>query len=148
MKVILTAQVTKLGKKNQVVEVKAGYARNFLFPRDLAVTANEGALQQLAFQHQKETARAAKFAAEAASVAQRLKSTTLNFRRRVSEKGQLFGSLTAKEVLAALKGETGWRFKSEQLVKFTSIKEVGDYTVKLALLPELEAHFQVKVVAE
>lgn len=148
MKVILTEKVLKLGNKNDVVEVNVGYARNFLFPRSLARQAHDAALAQIEFQHKREASRQEKLGKEAKGLAQQLKGTTLLFKKKASGKGQLFGSVTAKAVLSSLKNETTWVFAEDKLVDFAPLKEVGEYAVKLQLLPDLVAQFQVKIEAE
>ena len=148
MKVILQQQVPTLGQKHQVVEVNAGYARNFLFPRSLAIVANETSLAQREFQQKRAEARQEKLQQEAKSLAKKLKGTTLKFKRKASAKGQLFGSVTAKEILAALKAELSWTFTADQLVGFNPLRALGEHKLQLQLSPDLTAQFQLKIEAE
>lgn len=145
MKVILKADVKALGKKGQVYEVSDGYARNFLFPKNLAVEATSGNLSDLASKKASEEKKKEKEKQEAQALAAKLGSLTIEIITKSGEGGRLFGSVTNKEIAEALKAECGVELDRRKLELKEPIKALGTFNVHAKLHPEVVAQFQVHV---
>src|SRR3972149_3212450 len=115
MKVLLKQDVKGIGKKGEMLEVKEGYARNFLIPNGLAVEASGGALKQAQEQQKTVDRQKAKEKADAQALADRIKGTTLTLRHKSGEEGRLFGSITSAEIAEALKGK-GFEIEKKKIV--------------------------------
>ena len=102
MKVILLADVKKLGKKDQTIEVSDGYAVNFLFPRHLAVQVTKKSVEVLENQQEEARENAAKMKADAEELAKKLETLTLEFRVKTGREGKLFGAISLKQVTEEL----------------------------------------------
>ncbi len=147
MKVVLNEDVKSLGKKGEMVNVSDGYARNFLFPRKLAVEANAQALNELknrenAARHKLETETAAAKAAAAA-----LEGKTVKLVARAGSQGRLFGSITSKEVAEQLQKETGVPVDKRKIT-IEDIKNFGTYPAEIKLYSGISASFFVMVAGE
>ncbi len=145
MKLILTENVENLGRMGQMVEVKPGYARNFLLPRKLAVPAtpkNLKAQEQVLKAIEK---KAAKVLGDANALAARLAGVSLTFLRKAGEEGRLFGSVTNMDVADALR-EKGFEIDRKAIALPDHIKQVGEYTVAIRLHHDVAP--AVKVVVE
>lgn len=146
MKVILKQDVKGQGKKGELVTVSDGYARNFLFPRGLAVEADSQAMNELrnreesAAYHKKVEKDAALAAAET------LKNKALTIRAKAGSGGRLFGSVTTKEVADALEKQVGVKVDKRKIT-MNDIKAFGTYTAEVKLYTGVTAEIQV-VVAE
>ena len=115
MKVILQQDVRGQGKKGQLVEVSDGYARNFLFPRKLAVAATTDNVNTMKLQDKARREREAKEKAEAMELVQKLKDCPVKVAAKAGAGGKLFGSVTTKEISAALKEQYGYQVESKKL---------------------------------
>lgn len=147
MKVILKADVKALGKKGQVCEVSDGYARNFLFPKNLAVEATTGNLSDLASKKANEEKKKEKEKQEAQALAKKLNSIMIEVVTKSGEGGRLFGSVTNKEIAEALKAKYGVELDRRKLEIKEPIKALGTFNVSAKLHPEVTAQFQVHVKA-
>lgn len=145
MKVILKADVKALGKKGQVFEVSDGYARNFLFPKNLAVEATSGNLSDLASKKANEEKKKEKEKQDAQALAEKLKSLAVEIITKSGEGGRLFGSVTNKEIAEALKLKYGIEVDRRKLELKEPIKALGTFNVHAKLHPEVTAQFQVHV---
>ncbi|HSW63632.1 MAG TPA: 50S ribosomal protein L9 [Dissulfurispiraceae bacterium] len=147
MNVILQENVKNLGKMGEVVSVKEGYARNFLFPRKLAVEANERNVK--AFDHTKRQImdRAGKIRTDAESVAARFAGKTLTIMAKAGEENKLFGSVTAMDIAEALKKD-GIEVDKKKIHLEEAIRRLGTYTVSVKVHPEVTAELNIQVVAE
>jgi large subunit ribosomal protein L9 len=132
MKVILQQDVRGQGKKGQLVEVSDGYARNFLFPRKLAVAATTDNVNTMKLQDQARKEREAKEKAEAEALVKKLKDCPVKLTAKAGAGGKLFGSVTTKEVAAALKEQYGFQVDSKKL-SCDPIKSFGTFQVKCKL---------------
>jgi len=148
MKVILKADVKNLGKKGQVCEVSDGYARNFLFPRGLAVEATAGNLNDLASKKALEEKKKEKEKQEAQALGAKLSSVTVEIITKCGEGGKLFGSVTNKEIAEALKTKYGIDIDRRKLELKEPIKALGTFNVQAKLHPEVAVQFQVQVKAD
>jgi len=144
MKVILQQDVKEQGKKGQVVEVSDGYARNYLFPRKLAIEATPDALnkqktQEAAKRHREEVEKA-----EAKKAAEELKKLTVTVPAKTGGAGRLFGSVTSAEIAEALEKQYGYKIEKNKIIS-DPIKNTGRYEVKVKLGHEISSTFAVLV---
>ncbi|MGB9406004.1 MAG: 50S ribosomal protein L9 [Terracidiphilus sp.] len=147
MEVILKEDVINLGHRGDVVKVADGYGRNFLLPRKLAMQAT---LANKAVVEQMKNAAARRFATEKAlaeELAARLEPVELEFTRKSSEAGHLFGSVTSAEIAAALDVK-GFEVDRRKIHLEEPLKSLGEFTVAIRLYREVTAHVKVKVLAE
>lgn len=147
MKVILQADVKGTGKKGQVCDVADGYARNFLFPKKLAVEATTGNIQDIAHKKAAEDRRKEKEKQDAAALAQKLNAIVIELGVKTGEGGRLFGSVTSKEIADALKKKHGIEMDKRKLELKEAIKALGNYEIHVKVHPEVSAKLQVHVVA-
>ncbi len=145
MKVLLLQDVKGTGKKGEVVNVSDGYARNFLLPRKLADPAdaqaiNAANIQKSAAQHRKFTA-----GVKAREQAKALDGQTVHVKARVGENGKMFGTVSGKEIAAALKEQKGLDVDRKK-ISVDSIRALGEYSAKLSLFEGVSA--TVKVIVE
>lgn len=145
MKVVLNENVKGLGKKLDIVNVSEGYARNFLFPKKLAVAADnksvsEATTKKEAIQFKKDTDRenAQKLKAE-------IEKVTVNFKLKTAENGKLFGSVTSKEISEELKKTSGIEVDKKKIILEDAVKSTGTYTAKVKLYEGVIANLKVKV---
>lgn len=146
MKVILLADVKGKGKKDQVIEVPDGYARNFLFAKKLAVVADAKALNEL---KGREASRQYKYDTEkaaAAETAKQLETITLVLHYKAGVDNKLFGAVTAKEIVQQLKQEYNIEVDKKKLSMDTPIKTFGTYKIKAKLFSDVSATITVQVV--
>ena len=144
-KVILTATVANLGHSGDVVEVTAGYARNYLIPQGLAFAWSKGAAAQIESMKRARLAKAVATREEAVAAKQLIEGTTVEIAAKVSESGKLFGGISAEKIAIALSSKAAVNPKN---IEVETIKTTGDFPAKVALHPEITASFFVKVVAE
>ena len=133
MKVILQQDVKGQGKKGQMVNVSDGYARNFLLPRKLAVEATPDAVNTMKLQEKARLAQEAQEKQEAIDLAEKLESCLVKVSARAGEKGQLFGSITSKEVSEALSAQHQIHIEKQKIVQEEPIKSFGSYQLKCKL---------------
>ncbi len=145
-KVILLDSVNGLGQSGDVVEVSAGYARNFLVPQGLAFAWTKGAAAQIEQMQRARRALALASREDAVAAKNAIEGTIIEIAAKVSESGKLFGAIAAPEVAKALT-EQGTAV-SAKAVTVENIKTTGDFTATVQLHPEISAQFTVKVVAE
>jgi len=147
MEVILKEDVLHLGHRGDVVKVADGYARNYLLPRKLALRAT---LANKAVIEQMKAAAARRFATEKAQAeeqAARLEPILLEFTRKSSETGHLFGSVTSADIATALAAQ-GFEVDRRKIHLDEPLKSVGEFNVAIRLYREVTAHVKVKVIAE
>lgn len=147
MKVILTKDLENLGKAGAMVEVKPGYGRNYLLPRNLAVLATARNVRQLDHEKAGILARAAKFKTNMAAQANKLSAVELTFTRKVGEQDKLFGSVTSKDVYESLVAK-GFEVDRKQIHLPEPLKELGAHTVEVKLHPEVVAKVKVTIGKE
>lgn len=147
-KLILTQDIANLGHAGEVVEVKAGYGRNYLIPRGFATKWTKGAQKQI------DQIAAARRRHEIASIddARAVRDTLqghafVTVSGKVSASGRLFGGVSAAQIADAVKTELGQTIDRRRVVVAAPIKTVGDYTVSVNLHPEVVANLKVRVVA-
>ena len=143
MKVILQKDIRGKGKKGQMIEVAEGYARNFLLPKGDAIPATADAMNTMRLQEKAKADAEAKAAAQA--IAEQLKGIQVKIPCKGGEGGKLFGSVTTKEISAALKEQFGLELDSKKLVLPDAIKSFGSYQVKAKLGYEISGLVNVLV---
>jgi large subunit ribosomal protein L9 len=147
VQIILNEEVANLGRPGDVVKVRAGYARNYLLPRKLAVEANPKNLR--AFEHQKNVAMLKREALQTKAVGlkARLEALAITVGARAGEEGKLFGSVTNIDIERALR-EKGIEVERRRIMLAEPIKQLGEFTVPVRLSAEVDAQLKVTVAAE
>ena len=147
MKVILREDIQGLGHSGDLVEVREGYGRNYLLPRNLAVLANEKNIHQLDHDKKVITTRQAKLKAAAGDVAALLAKTQVKISRKVGDQDKLFGSVTALDIAEALVAK-GLKVDRRQIQLVEPIKTVGSFEVDVKLHHEVVGKVKVEVVGD
>ena len=145
IQVILQDDVDKVGKSGELVKVRPGFARNFLIPRSLAVPATTAAVNRITHEKAVAMAKAEKSKAGARALAEKINALTLTMPRTVGEDDRLFGSVTAKEIETAVKGQ-GLEFDRKTMHLPEPIKALGSYSIPVKLLTDVTATLKVEVV--
>lgn len=146
MKIILKEDVANLGYKDDVVEVKNGYGRNYLIPTGKATLATPSALKVLAENLRQRAHKIAKIKADAEAVAATLKDVQLTIAAKVSEQGTIFGSVGSIQVAEAL--EAAGHNVDRKLISVEAVKQVGSYVATVKLHKEVSVEIPFEVVAE
>jgi len=145
MKVILNKDLAPLGEEGDVRDVARGYARNFLFPRNIAVPYNEKTVKIFEARKDQIEARKAQKRKDAASLKERLEALTLELRMPAGANGKLYGAVTSQTIMDEL-GKQGFQIERKRIeVPGTSIKSVGKYRVTLRLYEGASAEVQITV---
>ncbi|MCL3863255.1 50S ribosomal protein L9 [Actinotalea sp. K2] len=147
-KLILTHEVTGLGTPGDVVEVKDGYARNFLVPRGLATAWSKGAEKQIAGIRKARKAREIATLEEAKAVRDSVQSKPVVITVKSGPSGRLFGAVTTTEIAEAVKAAGGPSIDKRKVEIGQPIKSLGEYQVKVRLHDDLSAQIDVRVVPE
>lgn len=147
MKIILREDVANLGYKDDVVEVKSGYSRNYLIPTGKAVIASESALKVLAENQKQRAHKLAKIKADAEALAESLNGVSLTIGAKTSATGTIFGSVNNIQIAEALE-KLGFNVDRKVINIKESIKEVGSYTAILKLHKEVSVEIPFEVVSE
>jgi large subunit ribosomal protein L9 len=147
MEVILRDHVEKLGKRGDVVKVAAGYARNFLLPRKLALLATPGNVKQIAREAVKLDVKEAEEQSVAEALAARMAGIVVVVTRKVGETGALYGSVTTSDIAESLQKQS-FETDRRKIGLREPIKKLGEYTVPIKLHREVVVQLPVKVVAE
>ena len=144
MEIILKTDVAHLGKMLDVVQVKNGYARNYLFPRSLAVPASKEAKRSLEKNRAAMEALFRKEMAASQDLAAKISSTQIAIERNVVENERLYGSVSASDIAAALKAQ-GFNVAKRQIILAEPIKQLGNYSVSVKVFAGVEATVSVWV---
>ena len=147
MKVILKENVTGLGYKDDVVEVKDGYGRNYLIPQGIAIIASTSALKRLAEDQKQRAHKIAKMRAEAEAAAAALEGVKLTIGAKTSANGTVFGSVNAIQIADALE-KAGHTVDRKLIVLKEPVKEVGTYKAAVKFLKDVVAEIEFEVVSE
>ena len=148
MKVILLENVKSLGKKDDIVEVKEGYARNFLFTKGLAVPADNKNLNDVKDRKAHEAKVAADRLSDAKAMAEKIEKAGITCRINVGKDGRVFGSVSSKEIVAEIKKQHGIDVDKKKLVLTDTLKNLGTYKVNVKLHPDVTAILTVDVMPE
>jgi len=147
MKVILTHEVSNLGTAGDVVDVKDGYARNFLFRRGLATSWTKGAQKQVDSIAKGREVRAVKSLEEAQSIKGNLESKAVTVPAHAGKEGRLFGAVSTADIAAAVKDAIGTEIDKRKIEVPTPIKTTGAHEALVRLHPEVQAKVALNVVA-
>ncbi|MDO5301779.1 MAG: 50S ribosomal protein L9 [Tissierellia bacterium] len=148
MKIILLKDVEKMGKAGDLVDAKAGYARNYLFPRKMAVEANEENMKSWKEQKAQEEANEAARLEEAQELQTLLESKEVTLKAKGGEGGRLFGAITNQDIAKAIEAQMGKKLDKKKIDLSENIKTTGSRTVVVKLHPEVVAQLKVSVEAE
>ncbi|MGI8426772.1 MAG: 50S ribosomal protein L9 [Actinomycetota bacterium] len=148
MRVVLSADMGRLGRKGDVVEVAGGYARNYLLPRKLAIAASKGTLKQaeIMLRSRADGDRKAKESVEA--IAQKIAATPLKIAARAGAEGHLFGSVTTSEIAQQLTELLGIEIDRRKVSVPEAIKSLGSHSFSVSLEHEVTAQGKVEVVSD
>ncbi len=146
MKVILLEDIKGVGKKDQIIEASDGYARNFLFPKKLALEATKANLNMLDKKQKVLKEKAQKELEDAKALAADIYKLRIIVNVKTGENGKLFGSVTNKEIAQALLTQKGIDIDKKKIVINDPIKSVGEKEVDVKLHPEVTAKLMVEIV--
>lgn len=146
MRVVLTKRVQGLGMEGDVVEVKDGYARNYLIPKGLALEATEGNIK--AFEQKKKSfeLKEVRKREDALRLKEMLDRTSITVRKKTQEEGKLFGSVTSSDIAEALM-EKGFQVDKKRIVLAKPIKATGEYKIPIKIFSQIEASITLVVEA-
>ncbi len=147
MKVILLDDVSKLGRRGEVRDVSDGYARNFLIPKKLALSATHGNLKNLEHIKTQQEAKADRVKSDAEALRERIEALTYEERRQASEEGKLFGSVTSQHIAEFLE-QHRISIERRRVQLDEPIKTLGESVVAIRIHPEVTAQLKVTVVRE
>ncbi len=147
MEVILKQDVQGLGYKNDTVDVKPGFGRNYLIPQGMAVIASTSNKKKFAENIKQAAHKAEKLKKDAEAIAEKIGDMVLQIGAKAGESGKIFGAVTTIQIAEALK-EKGFAIDRKKISFNQNIKEVGDYTAVLDLHRDVHHEVSVKVVAE
>jgi len=148
MEIILKQDIQNLGNKDEIVKVKNGYARNYLIPNGLAITATESAKKILAENIKQRAHKEAKIKADAEVIAKKLEGVKLTIGAKTSSTGKIFGSVNTIQIAEAL-AEKGFEIDRRIInIQDDQIKEVGNYIAEIKLHREVKVKVDFEVIAE
>lgn len=148
MKVILLEDVKSLGKKGEIVNVNDGYARNFILPKKLGLEANSKNLNDWKLKKENEKKVAKENLEAAKALAEQIKAGQVELRIKVGEGGKAFGSVSSKEIAAAVKEQMGLDIDKKKIQLKEVLKSLGTHNVPIKLYPEVTAELKVLIGEE
>jgi large subunit ribosomal protein L9 len=148
VKVILTQDVNKVGAKGDLVEVADGYARNFLFKKNLAVEGTQGRVKEWEDQQKSRKNRDARLLAEAVETKKKIGGKMVRVRMSSGEEGRLFGSVTSQQIAAALVSQLSVEVDKKEIKLDEQIKQLGMFPFRIRLFTGVEAELTLCVEAE
>jgi large subunit ribosomal protein L9 len=150
IQVILQQDVNKLGKSGDLVRVRPGFARNYLLPRQFAVTATSAAVRHIEHEKVVATAKAEKAKKEAQGIGAQIDALTIKLTLKAGDDGRLFGSVTSKDIENAVKAQTGGVvvIDRKKMHLPEAIKAIGSYTIPVKLVSDVTATLKVEVFAK
>jgi large subunit ribosomal protein L9 len=146
VKLLLRVDVDGVGKKGDIIDVADGYARNYLVPKGLAVTASKGVESQAKAMRRSRDLKDAADRAAAEEIAKRLVPTTITITAKAGAEGRLFGSVSAADVVDAVREQTGVELDRKALALDEHIKETGTHTVSTRLHSDVQFQITLDVV--
>lgn len=145
MKVILKQDVHNLGKKNAMVNVNDGYARNFLIPRGLAIEASASAVNEVKMRENAEKSKKEHEMTNARKQADKIKTISLQIKSKAGENGKLFGSITSKDIAEKLEKDFKVQVDRRKIILPEAIKTLGTYDIEIKLYTGISATLKVQV---
>ena len=147
MKVILLSDIKGVVKKDQVIEASDGYARNFLFPKKLAVEANSTNMNNLKAKQESNQYRKDVEKQEAQKIAEKLKGIMLKVRVKAGENGKIFGGVTSREIAEGLKKDYNIVIDKKKIMLADTVKTLGTITVDIKLYEGVTGKLKVDIIA-
>ena len=147
MKVILRSDISGVGKRGDIVNVADGHARNYLFPRGLAIVASDGAMDQAAKMRKARDLREAKDRDDALAQANILTAKVITVVGKAGNEGRLFGSITAADIATAVAKQTGIEIDRRKVVVSDHIKTLGEHEVTVRLHSDVDTVLKLSVTA-
>lgn len=147
MKIILRKDVEKLGKMGDAVNVKNGYARNYLIPNDIAFLPKAGAMRRIEIEKSKQAMQLEKIKANAVELANKIANLELSIQMKVGEENKLYGSVT-NQIIANKIAEMNYNIDKNNIILEEPIKALGVYDIKIKLHPEVSTNIKIWVIAE
>ena len=147
MKVILLSDIKGVGKKDQVIEASDGYARNFLFPKKLALEANAENMSKLKAKQDSNKFKKDTERKQAEAIAEKLKGIMLRIKVKAGGNGKIFGGVTSKEISNSLKKEYGCDIDKKKIMLNETIKTVGVFTIDIKLFEGVIGKLKVDIIA-
>jgi large subunit ribosomal protein L9 len=145
VKIILTKDVEKLGKEGEVIEVKEGFARNFLLPRGSAIKATKNSFKEIEEIKKRKDKQEEKIKTDALEVKTKIEALSLTITTEAKDAEELYGSITEQQILKALK-EEGFTLDKGKITLPEPIKKLGVYNLKVKLHPAVEANLRLWVM--
>ncbi|MCL1996757.1 MAG: 50S ribosomal protein L9 [Defluviitaleaceae bacterium] len=146
MKVILLKDVKGVGKKDQTINASDGYAKNFLFPKNLAIEATAQNLSRLNTKQEKEKAEQQQLFQQAQELSDKIQSITVTIKAKAGESGKLFGAVTNKEIALSLEQNHDLPVDRKKIVLARDIKSIGEFSADIKLHPKVVAKLAINVV--
>jgi large subunit ribosomal protein L9 len=147
MKVILLEDLSGKGKTGDVVKVSDGYARNYLFPKGIAIDATEANIKTLEHRKEKIAERKAEDLESAKVIAEKIDSLSVTLKSKAGEGGKLFGAITTQDIANAINAEHGVFIEKKKIVLEAPVKTIGVHTAEVKIYPEVSATVRVLVEA-
>lgn len=148
MKVILLDNIKGVGKKDEIINASDGYARNFLFPKKLAVEANNENMSKLKSKKQSEQYKKDVNKENAEKIAKKLDDITLTIKVKAGENGKIFGGVTSKEISEELKKQYKIDIDKKKIILNENIKNLGSFDISMKLFEGVTGKLKVKVISE
>ena len=148
MKVILKADIKGVGKKDQVINASDGYARNFLFPKNLAVEANAENMSKLKAKQDSNAFKKSQEKEEAQKIADKLSKILMKVQVKAGENGKIFGGVTSKEISEELKKQYKIDIDKKKIILNENIKNLGSFDISMKLFEGVTGKLKVKVISE
>ena len=148
MKVILLDNIKGVGKKDEIINASDGYARNFLFPKKLAVEANNENMSKLKAKKQSEQYKKDVNKENAEKIAKKLDNITLTIKVKAGENGKIFGGVTSKEISEELKKQYKIDIDKKKIRLNENIKNLGSFDISMKLFEGVTGKLKVKVISE
>ena len=148
MKVILTQDIKGVGKKDEIINANDGYARNYLFPKKLAVEANNTNMSKLKAKQESKQFKKDTEKKEAEEIAKKLKGIMLKVKVRAGENGKIFGGVTSKEISEGLKKDYNIIVDKKKIILADTVKNLGMITVDIKLYEGVIGKLKVDIISE
>ena len=148
MKVILKADIKGVGKKDQVINASDGYARNFLFPKNLAVEANKENMSKLKAKQDSNAFKKSQEKEEAKKIAEKLSKSQLKMPVKAGENGKIFGGVSAKEIAELLKENYKIGIDKKKIELKETIKTLGMRTIQIKLYEGITGNLKIDVISK
>ena len=148
MQVILIQDVNNLGGSNEVVNVRNGYARNFLFPRQMAIEASPSNMKQLEERLKQQKKKEERMLAEVNKVVEVLKQSPVKIGAKTGTSGKIFGSVTSVQIARAIRDQKGYEIDRRRIHLVDDVKELGTYKAKIDFGNGQDTEIELEVVPE